>query len=154
MTFTYNAAGQLTQVATPDTLLLSYGYSSSGVLRRERSVSVHNTTPATKQVYAYVNNFDLASITDEDGNVFASWTYDSQHRALTSQHGNGADLATIAYNSDTQRTVTNALGQQTIYTFTILQGVPKITGITRRLQRPFRPGRKASPMMLTAIRRV
>lgn len=128
LTFTYNGSGQLTQVATPDSLVLSYGYdSSNGALT---SVS-YNTTPATQQIYSYVNDFDLASITDENGNVFASWTYDAQHRALTSQHANGAELVTISYDTDTQRTVTNALGQQTVYTFTTLQGVPKITGISR-----------------------
>lgn len=127
LTFTYNNDGLLTQVTTPDALVLSYVYNANGMLT---SVS-YNTTPATQQIYTYVNNFDLASITDENGTVFASWTYDAQHRALTSQHGTGAELVTISYDSATQRTVTNALGQQSIYTFTMLQGIPKITGITR-----------------------
>jgi RHS repeat-associated protein len=126
LTFTYSS-GQLTQVATPDTLVLTYGYGSGSLT----SVS-YNTDPATQQLYTYVNNTDLASITDEDGTVFASWTSDGQHRALTSQHADGADLVTIAYDdTDNQRTVTNALGEQTVYTFTPLQGVPKITGISR-----------------------
>ncbi|TAL40201.1 MAG: hypothetical protein EPN97_00550 [Alphaproteobacteria bacterium] len=127
LTFTYNGSGQLTQLATPGKLVLSYGYGANGMLT---SVS-YNTTPATQQVYSYVNQFDLASITDENGNVFASWTYDSEHRALTSQHADGAELVTLSYDSDTTRTVTNALGQKTVYNFEILQGVPKITSISR-----------------------
>lgn len=125
--FTYNGSGLLTQVVTPDTLKLSYTYDAGGMLA---SVS-YNTTPATQQIYSYVNQFDLASITDENGNVFASWTYDSQHRALTNQHANGVNLDTISYDTDTSRTVTNALGQSTVYDFTVLQSVPKITSISR-----------------------
>jgi RHS repeat-associated protein len=127
LTFTYNDVGQLTQVATPGELVLSYGYDANGML----TSVFYNTTPATQQIYSYVNQFDLASITDENGNVFASWTYDSQHRALTSQHGEGAELVTISYDSDTSRTVTNALGQKTTYNFTISQGVPKISSMSR-----------------------
>jgi len=134
LTFTYNSSGQLTQVATPDALVLTYGYSSSGVtpgVNDQLASVTYNTTPATKQVYAYVNNFDLASITDENGTPFASWTYDTQDRATSSQHGAGAEKVVISYDTDTQRTVTNALGEQTVYTFAVLQGVPKITGIAR-----------------------
>lgn len=127
LTFTYNGGGQLTQLATPGAPVISYGYGANGMLT---SVA-YNTTPATQQVYSYVNQFDLASITDENGNVFASWTYDPQHRALTSQHSNGVELVTISYDSDASRTVTNALGQKTTYNFTVSQGVPKITSISR-----------------------
>ena len=124
--FSYNTSGQLAQVTTPDALTLTYAY-NSGMLA---SVT-YNTNPVTKQLYTYVNTTDLASLTDENGTVFASWTYDSQHRATSSQHAGGAEKTLLAYDTDTQRTVTNALGQQTVYTFTVLQGVPKITKIAR-----------------------
>ncbi|MDE2336624.1 MAG: RHS repeat protein, partial [Alphaproteobacteria bacterium] len=134
LTFTYNQ-GLLSQVGTAGSLVLTYDYTSSGVTpgRNDQLASVtYNTTPATKQVYAYVNNYDLASITDENGNVFASWTYDSQNRATSSQHAGGADLTQIAYNdTDGSRTVTGPLGQQTVYTFQTLQGVPKVVKIER-----------------------
>ncbi|MBI1215491.1 MAG: hypothetical protein GC185_06710 [Alphaproteobacteria bacterium] len=127
LTFTYDDNGHLMKVATPGAPVLSYGYNTDGMLL---FVS-YNTTPATSQTYSYVNVTDLASITDENGNVFASWTYDDQHRTLTNQHANGADLISISYDSDTSRTVTNALGQKTTYDFTTLQSVPKIATITR-----------------------
>ena len=53
-------------------------------------------------------------------------------RALSSQHGGGADLTRIAYNdTDGSRTVTNSLGSQTVYRFTTLQGALKVTQIDR-----------------------
>src|SRR5262249_46286634 len=48
------------------------------------------------------------------------------------QLGIGANFTTVAYNdSDGGRTVTNALGQQAVYRFAALQGVPKLTKIDR-----------------------
>ena len=45
----------------------------------------------------------------------------------------GAELTTITYNdNDGSRVVTNALGQQTLYQFAVMQGVPKVTQITRQ----------------------
>ena len=145
ITDTYNRSLQLTYsngllntVTTPDGLVLTYGYNSSGVspgvLDRLDSVT-YSTTPATSQAYLYENAslpFALTAIIDEDNNRYASWTSDSRGRGLTSQHGSGADLTTISYDDTTgNRTVTNALGEQEVHKFTNLQGVPKVTEIDR-----------------------
>jgi len=135
--FTYQN-GLLQKVTTPDTLVLSYGYASSGVtagvLDRLASVSF-STAPQTSRSYTYdAPNlpFALTGVTDEDGNRFATWTYDQLGRGLISLMGTGALLTTIAYSDpDNSRTVTNALGEQEIYKFTLLQGVPKVTEIDR-----------------------
>jgi len=125
--------GILQKLTTPDGLVVSYGYSSSP----GRLASVfYSTAPQTSQSYVYENAalpFALTGIIDEKGNRFATWTYDSQGRALSSQHAGGADLTAIVYNdSDGSRTVTNALGVESLYKFTTLQGVPKVTEIDRR----------------------
>jgi len=138
LSFTYSN-GLLQTVTTPDTLVLTYGYNSSGVkpgvLDRLASIT-YSTNPATSQSYLYENSalpFVLTGIIDEDGNRFATWTYDSLGRGLTSQHGSGADLTTVSYDDTTgNRTVTNALGEQDIYQFATLQGVPKVTEIDRQ----------------------
>jgi YD repeat-containing protein len=76
--------------------------------------------------------YGLIGIIDENGNRFATWTYDTQGRGLSSQHGTGADLTTVAYDDTTgNRTVTNPLGQQETYKFAMLQNVPKVTEIDR-----------------------
>ena len=95
----------------------------------------YSTTPATSQTYLYENTnlpFALTGIIDEDGNRYATWTYDANGRGLSSQHAGGADLTTISYDDTTgNRTVTNALGEQMLYKFTALQDVPKVTEIDR-----------------------
>jgi YD repeat-containing protein len=111
---------------------LAYGY-SAGTPTMLTSVT-YSTTPATSQTYLYENAAlpsALTGIIDENGNRFVTWTYDAQGRGLSSQHAGGADLTTLAYNADGSTTVTNALGVADTYKFTTLQGVPKVTQISR-----------------------
>jgi len=125
-------------VTTPDGLILTYGYTVSGAsgpkVDRLASVS-YSTNPVTRQVYLYEDAalpFALTALIDENRKRFATWTYDPQGRALSSQHAGGVELTTIAYNdSDSSRTVTNALGGKTVYRFAILQGVPKLVSMER-----------------------
>ena len=137
LTFAYTS-GLLTQVTTPDSLVLTYLY-SSGSPKLLTSVS-YNTTPATSQSYGYANTSfpaALTSITDEDGNVFTTFTYDSYGRGLTSQHAGGAGLTTVTYNDTAgTRTVKNALGEQETYTFVSLQGSNNPVQISRAADGP------------------
>ena len=130
LTFTYEN-GLLQNVTTPDGLVLTYSYNSSGVL----ASASYSTTPATSQSYVYENAnlpFALTGIIDEDGNRYATWSYDQLGRGLTSQHAGGADLTTVTYDDNyATRTVTNALGETNTYAFTTLQGAQKVTSITR-----------------------
>lgn len=125
-------------VTTPDGLILTYGYDSSGatpgVLDRLTSVTYSAPQPTTIH-YLYENPalpFALTGVIDEDGNRFTTWTYDSSGRATSSQNGNGADLTTIVYNdNDGSRAVINSLGLTNIYKFAVIQGMSKATEIDR-----------------------
>ncbi len=132
--FTY-LGGLLASVTTPGGLQISYFYTESSVGIYLLYEVVYSTNPQTSQIYLYENaplSAALAEVIDENGNIFASWTYDSSGRATSSQHAGGADLTTVAYNdTDGSRTVTNALGEQTVYKFAISQGVPKVGEIDR-----------------------
>jgi RHS repeat-associated protein len=134
LSFTYSGSGLLQTVTTPDALVLSYAYTVKGALNVLSSVS-YSTSPVTTLTYLYESSSlptFLTGITDENGARFTTWTYDATGRALTSLHANGADLTTVSYNdSDGSRKVTNALGVADTYLFTTLQGVPKVSKITR-----------------------
>jgi RHS repeat-associated protein len=142
LTINYNLNGQIqpygtiSSVTTPDGLVLNYTYdnnqneSSYGYLLQ---VS-YPTTPVTSQSYIYDTQFQngamapLIGLIDENGNQFATWTYDPTYpypRATSSQHGNGANLTTVAYNNDGSNTTANALGLQQIY-----KGAPIQVSIT------------------------
>ncbi|HEU5352163.1 MAG TPA: Ig-like domain repeat protein [Terracidiphilus sp.] len=134
LTFTYSN-GTIATVTTPDGLVLTYGYNSvSNPNDRLASVS-YSTSPVTEQQYQYQDSsvpYALTGIMDENGNLYESWTYDSDGRALTNQVGGVANKFTVAYDdANLTRTVTNALGETETYTFTMMQGVPKVAQITR-----------------------
>jgi RHS repeat-associated protein len=99
----------------------------------------YNTSPSTSQTYAYTNvsfPFMLTGITDENGNSYASWTYDGLGRATMSEHAGGADEVQVTYTSPTSVKVTNPLGEQETYTLAVKQGVYKITQIDRAASSP------------------
>jgi len=129
--------GLLSTVTAPNGLTVTYAYGSSGTVqgKEDRLASVtYSTSPRSTISYVYEDPnfpFALTGIIDEDGNRFTTWTYDASGRANSSQHAGGADLTTIAYNSDGSRAVTNALGLVQVYKFTMMQGVPKLTEVDR-----------------------
>lgn len=138
LTFGYNSSRQLVTVTTPDSLVLTYSYTSGSGGKLLTGVS-YNTSPATNVTYNYAENSApasaLTSVLDENGSTYLRWTYDAYGRGLTSASGTSAlnaNQITIAYNdTDGSRTVTNAFGVTDTYTFTTLQGVPKVTQISR-----------------------
>ena len=71
----------------------------------------------------------LTGITDERGIRYATWAYDDQGRAISSEHADGADKVTVAYNSDGTVSVTNELGKVAKYSFQTILGVKRITAI-------------------------
>ena len=124
LTIAYDGNGQISSITTPDGLVLSYTYGAS--VANLVSVS-YSTSPVTSQTYLYENaNFPdaLTGITDENGNRFATWTYDPNYiypRAISNQRAAGADLTTVAYNNDGSITVTNPLGVQEVHKFQFFQ---------------------------------
>jgi RHS repeat-associated protein len=126
------SSGLLTNVTTPDSSTgITYGY-TSGML----TTVTYPTSPSTTLTYLYENSSFpkmLTGITDENSHRYATWAYDTNGRATSSKLGDtlGANLITVAYNSDGTVTVTNAGGVADAYTFSPLQGVPKVTGISR-----------------------
>jgi RHS repeat-associated protein len=132
LVLTYNGSGTLNTVATPDGSILTYGYNS--VVGGIQLVSVtYSTSPASSQQFLYTQSglpFALTGITDENGNRYATWTYDIYGRGSSSQLGSGANLTYVSIAGSTT-TVTNAFGAADTYTFTTSQNVPKITGISR-----------------------
>jgi RHS repeat-associated protein len=129
LSFAYSG-GHLQTVTTPDALILTYAYTGAQLT----SVG-YSTSPPTTQTYLYENTAlpsALTGIIDENGNRYTTWTYDSTGRALSSQHAGGAGLTKVSYNdTDGSRTITTPLGEQEVYKFTTLQGVPKVAEVDR-----------------------
>jgi RHS repeat-associated protein len=157
-TLQYNASNQLTSVTdsygrtlqftyqngvvqtmtAPDggvyTFLYQAPLSGSGNLLA-RVVKPGASPSSPPQSYLYQNSsfpMALTGIVDDDGNQYATFTYEQYGRPVTSQHAGGADSTTVAYNDTTNgRTVTNALGEQQNYQFSTVQQARVVSEISR-----------------------
>lgn len=99
------------------------------------SVSFPGSSSPTVQ-YLYENAsypYALTGILDEKGKRYASWSYDANARAISSEHAGGADATSLTYSLNGSGTgtveTTNALGKQTTYTLSLIASVGKITSI-------------------------
>ena len=108
---------------------IQYSYNQSGLLTS--TIKAENGE-STQRSYHYEDPrypTRLTSITDERGIRYATWAYDEQGRAISSEHAGGTERTLVSYNADGSSTVTNALGKRTTYRFQTIQGVRRITAI-------------------------
>ena len=112
---TNSPAGNLTSVTYPDGSKRAYWYN-------EQDKTGNTNLPSA-----------LTGITDENGVRFATWTYNAQGRALTSEHAGGVEKFTVAYPSpNSQSTISDPLSTSRTYNFTQpIQGLVKNTGVTQ-----------------------
>lgn len=105
------------QTMTTANVVMAYRYDSKyRLIEARRNMGSH----ALYRRYHYADAHNpklLTGITDERGIRYATWTYDDQGRAVSSEHANGAEKITLRFNTDGSTTVTNALGKQTVYRF-------------------------------------
>jgi RHS repeat-associated protein len=136
LTFAYDTSGRVVQMTAPDSGVYSYVYSTSalGLLGGTPNNLLSVTYPSGAQrQYVYENTSfpnALTGIIDENGQRFATWTYDTQGRAVTSQHAGGVELTTLTYNSDGSTGVADARGNVHGYVLTTQFGVVKPTAVT------------------------
>ncbi|MBK6957188.1 MAG: RHS repeat protein [Nitrosomonas sp.] len=110
--FTYTSNGNLTAVTYPDAKTRTYHYNESIYI--EGGANLPNA---------------LTGITDENGVRYATYTYDTQGRAVVTEHAGGADRYVLGYSADGSNTlVTDPLNSQYTHTFQTILGVAKSTG--------------------------
>jgi YD repeat-containing protein len=132
---TYDALHRLSTLTDPAGGVYQYEYDTNNNLV---SVVYLDATPADPsdaptRRYHYEDSrfpYHLTGLTDENGNRYATWSYDAAGRAILSEHAGGVDRVTFAYNVEGTTTVTDAFGQACTYTYTNLFGVKKLTEIS------------------------
>jgi len=137
ISFTYNSStGYVSTMTDLAGNVYTYTYNSSGYLAGVYypGPTKGSITGAPYRQYLYSDGNNpgaLTNIIDESGTTYATWTYDSSRRALSSAHGSGQDGYMFTYNSDGTTTVTEAGGGSRVYTFTLVNDVPKYTSIVQ-----------------------
>ncbi len=109
-----NSAKQIAGVSVNGGSAVQFAYDAT-----LRLTTVTNSD-STTHVFGYASaNFAnaLTSEVDESGATYATWSYDSQERALGSSLAGGADAVSLVYNGPNSTTVTDALGAVRTYSF-------------------------------------
>jgi YD repeat-containing protein len=89
-----NGSSYLVTAVTSDFgVSLSYAYDTQG-----RLIQVTNPDSSTIS-FSYDSNSFISSVTDSQGKILESHTYDSSGHGLTSSRANGVDALTISYNN-------------------------------------------------------
>ena len=128
LTFTQDEHLQPLSLATAD---LSYVYTYDATARLVQMTTVVDAQ-TQERLFHYENTAyprALTGITDERAVRYVSWEYDLMGRATRSVYAGGANDTHISYNVDGSTTVTNALGRETIYHYTAINGVKHIASI-------------------------
>jgi len=107
-TYTYNTQYNITSVTYPD---------------------------KTSKTYLYENTdfpHALTGIIDEKGVRFASWSYNTDGTAYSSEHAGGVEKVTIVYDfGNNNSKPTDALGRTTSYTYANILGVSRTADVVR-----------------------
>ena len=73
----------------------------------------------------------MTGLIDENGQRFASWFYDTQGRAISSEHAGGVNKVSLTYNTDGTTLVSDARGISHVNRFATIAGNVVLTGKTQ-----------------------
>jgi YD repeat-containing protein len=120
-------AGNLTTVEFPDGKTRAYHYNE---LESVNAGAACAGKPPFSAGRAHLPNH-LTGLVDENGARFATWTYDCEGRATSSQHADGAGRIMVAYGTPApgQSTVADPK-QSRVYSFTVSHGVSRNTALS------------------------
>ncbi|MHB1241665.1 MAG: hypothetical protein ACYC18_14375, partial [Gammaproteobacteria bacterium] len=132
LTFAYNTQGTVASVTDAAGNVYSYQYDTNYNLTGvSKPPQVTGGAPVTRQyVYEDASFPDaLTGIIDEDGNRFATWSYDSEGRAVSAQQAGGARSYIFSYGSGSTL-ITDPLGTQRTFSYQTLHGVEKTVSVS------------------------
>jgi len=132
LSFTYDGSSRIATMTDPGNGVYQYAYDTNGNL-----TSVIYPDAKTRTYHyneqAYTGNTNLPNaltgITDENGVRYATYTYDTQGRAVVTEHAGGVERYVLGYSTDGSNTiVTDPLNSQYTHNFQTILGVAKSTG--------------------------
>ncbi|WP_456239096.1 DUF6531 domain-containing protein [Ralstonia pseudosolanacearum] len=127
LTFAYDAQGRIAGVTAPDGAITGYAYNTAGMLSK-----VTWPDNATRQYVYEDTRFPtaLTGVIDEAGVRYATYAYDDQGRAITSELTAGTDRYQFQYQTNGQTTVLTPDGGSSVYSFLKQNGVLLSTGVS------------------------
>jgi len=130
LTFGYDANNHVASVTDSSGKVTSYGYDAN------KNLTQVTFPDGTGKLYHYENTSFLHHLTgisyvSASGTVtrYATYAYDTNGLAISTEHASGQEKATLAYDSATQTTVTDGVGTKKIFTFAPNLGVKNLTAL-------------------------
>jgi YD repeat-containing protein len=140
LNFVYDIRGRIVRMIDPAGTPYQYGYDLANNLA---TVTYPDDTPADstdnpKKTYLYgelehtanvSRSYALTGLIDENNKRFATWDYNAEGRAISSEHAGGVDKTTLTFNADGTTSVTDPLGSARKFRFQLIHGVYKSVGV-------------------------
>ncbi|SFK36658.1 RHS repeat-associated core domain-containing protein [Lysobacter sp. cf310] len=118
-TMTYGVNDQLSRIDLPDGQAIVYGYDANGQL-----ASVTQGASVTSYSYVKIVNSWYLTEVAHNGVAYATFTYDGNGRAVTTEHAGGVDRYVVNYGADGSNVnVTTPQGGNTQFQFQTRFGV-------------------------------
>jgi RHS repeat-associated protein len=137
LTLTYSPTGQVAAVRDPGNNSVEYTYQT--VDFRERLVSVRYPGDAIR-IYHYEDDrfpFALTGITDENGDRYASWTYDANGLVQEAKHAGDVDRYQFSYEPTLDQTfVTDPRGTTRTHKYETINNTVRMTGVSGAANAP------------------
>ncbi|MBT2747150.1 MULTISPECIES: RHS repeat-associated core domain-containing protein [unclassified Lysobacter] len=130
--FSYDGKVRLASMTDPSGKTIEYGYDVNGnlVTRKAQDGSVREykyNEPDNRGTQSLP--YALTSIIGEDGARFATFKYDNDGRASSTEHMANADKVSVSYGANNTAIVTDALGASRTFTFTKTYDVFRLTSV-------------------------
>jgi len=130
LSFTYDVNGRMVSMTDPVGNVTQYAYDTTGNL-----IAVTNPDGSSRQylynepVYTSNTNLQnaLTGIIDEFGTRYATYRYNAEGKAVSTEHAGGVEKYQLSYNTDSV-SVTNPLGSEYSDRFKSVLGVVKSAG--------------------------
>lgn len=143
LSFTYDSHGRMLTMTDPGGGVYTYAYDEASSVVRPGKLPVGNLTSVTypdqtKRTYWYNEQdktgnlnmpFTLTGISDEAGNRYGIYKYDSLMRAVSTERAGEVEKYEFAY-SDAQTEVTEPLGAKRTYRYSTILGTAKTISIS------------------------
>ena len=139
LSFAYATSGRIVGMTDPASSQYTFEYDGPTGPAGKRNLTAITFPDTKRRVFHYAEPAltaglghpnALTGITDENGVRFASYGYDAQARAISTEHAGGASHVSMAHNGNGTSTVTDPRGNQRIFSFSSVLGVLKNTGIS------------------------
>ena len=133
LTVTYDSSSRIQQVKDPSGGTIAYSYDTSQnlstVTYQDQSVRTYFYNETGLVGSGAAPNL-LTGIQDEATQRYATFAYDSQSRAVQSQHAGGADSVQVTYNSGGTASILDAAGANNTFTFSSVLSRNHLSSLT------------------------